>query len=82
MKKPLHPVTDHAVLRYLERVKGIDIEAVRCEIGRKVDLAVQHGAEGIVVDGFCYKLLDGHVTTIWRKNQPNKQTHRGRRREA
>lgn len=82
MKKPLHSVTDHAVLRYLERVKGVDVEAIRCEIGRKVDLAVQHGAGGIVVDGFCYKLLDGQVTTIWRQHQPDKRTHRGRRRGA
>jgi len=39
VKKPLAHVTDHAVLRYLERVKGVDIDAVRDELGRVVDRA-------------------------------------------
>lgn len=34
-------VTDHAVLRYLQRVKGIDIEAVRDEI-------LAHDAAGLI----------------------------------
>lgn len=27
-----HPITDHALIRYLERVKGIDIESIKDEI--------------------------------------------------
>lgn len=27
--KPVNTVTDHAVLRYLERVMGLDVEAIR-----------------------------------------------------
>ena len=34
MKKSIHPVSDHAVLRYLERVHGVDVEAVRREVDR------------------------------------------------
>ena len=58
MKKPLAHVTDHAVLRYLERVKGIDIEAVRLELGHVVDRAVEKGAKGAIIDGIRY-VLDG-----------------------
>lgn len=32
-------ITDHAVLRYLERVHGVDIGAVRERIGAAVDTA-------------------------------------------
>ena len=41
MKKPRAIVTDHAVLRHLERVQGIDVEAVRRELGFKVDAAIE-----------------------------------------
>ncbi len=27
-----HPITDHALIRYLERVKGIDVETIRNSI--------------------------------------------------
>ncbi|TNF21851.1 MAG: hypothetical protein EP318_06155 [Rhodobacteraceae bacterium] len=65
MKKPLHPASDHAVLRYLERVRGVDIEQVRSEIGHKVDLAVTHGATAIVSEGFRYVLSpEGVVITV------------------
>ncbi|CUH68009.1 hypothetical protein TG4357_03337 [Thalassovita gelatinovora] len=78
MKKPLHPVTDHAVIRYLERVEGMDIEVIRRQIGRTVDEAVRRGAAGTVAGGFCYKIKDGTVVTIWEQNLPDKRTHRGR----
>ncbi|MDK3072742.1 hypothetical protein QO034_06440 [Sedimentitalea sp. JM2-8] len=71
MKKPIAQVTDHAVLRYLERVKGMDIEAVRREIGRAVDLHLDHpGACGVVVAGFSYKIAGGVVTTVIAQNRP------------
>ncbi len=57
-KKPRAHVTDHAVLRYLERAKGIDIEAVRLELGHVVDRAVELGAGGAIIDGIRY-VLDG-----------------------
>lgn len=79
MKKPLHPVTDHAVIRYLERVKGMDIEEIRRSIGKTVDDGIKKGAIGVVVDGICYKIVEGAVRTVWIKNKPNKHTHRGRK---
>lgn len=80
MKKPLHPVTDHAVIRYLERVVGMDIESIRREIGRRVDLAVQHGASGAVVNGYVYKIsTTGTVVTVMAHSQPEKKTKTRRR---
>lgn len=70
MKKPIAYVTDHAVLRYLERVLQVDIEAHRQEIGRMVDRALEHeGCSGVVIDGFSYKLRGNAVTTVVEANR-------------
>lgn len=83
MKKPLTPVTDHAVICYLERVMGMDIEAIRREIGRRVDLAQDHpGATGVVVDGFSYKIRKGSVVTVLECNRPDIRCGRQRRERA
>lgn len=75
MKKPLIRVSDHAVLRWLERVKGMDIEAIRSEIGQRVDLALEHpGASGVVSGGYVYKLRGDVVTTIMPQSQRDKRT--------
>lgn len=61
-------VSDHAVLRYLERVGGFDIAALRAEIADRVDPAAQIGASGIVIDGFTFIIRHGAmgpvVTTV------------------
>lgn len=65
MKKSIATVTDHAVLRYLERVAGLDVERVRREIGRRVDRGAELGASGVVVDGIRYVLSPmGSVITV------------------
>lgn len=79
MKKSRLPVTDHAIIRYLERVEGVDIEGLRREIGRRVERGIELGASGVVLDGVCYKLRDGEVCTIWLRNHPDIRTHRGRK---
>ena len=71
MKKPVIPVSDHAVIRYMERVLEIDVEQVRDEIRAKVKLSLVHpAATGILVDGFRYVLADGAVVTIIDAYQP------------
>ena len=83
MKKPLHPVSDHAVLRYLERVRGVDVEAVRREIGQIVDLSRDHGgACGVISGGFVFKLQGGVVTTVIIHNRPDLRTGRQRRERS
>ena len=41
MKPHVLHVSDHAVLRYLERIRGIDIEKARREIAARVDKVLQ-----------------------------------------
>ncbi|MET4128378.1 hypothetical protein [Roseovarius sp. MBR-6] len=82
MKKPRHPVTDHAVLRYLERVEGVDIEAIRCRIGHLADRAIEMGANGVVSGGFVYRIDGGHVVTVLRQSRAERGKGKGRRRGA
>ncbi|TDE40947.1 hypothetical protein [Antarcticimicrobium sediminis] len=78
MKKPRHHITDHAVVRYLERVKGVDIDALRSQIGRKVDLAIEMGANGAVSGGFVYRIEAGRVVTVVQHSQPERKTGRSK----
>lgn len=55
-------VTDHAVVRYLERVCGVDVEAVRTRIERTAQPGVAVGASAINV-GQAKFILRGHVVT-------------------
>jgi len=63
-------VTDHAVLRYLERVRGIDIERLRADLQRKATRAhasavsIGGGEFTIIVDGFRMKCQNDHVVTV------------------
>lgn len=49
-------VSDHAVLRYLERVHGVDVAAVRKAIKREAARAAKLGATGVRIEGVSYKL--------------------------
>ncbi len=79
MKKPRHPVTDHAVIRYLERVEGVDIEAIRCHIGHIADRGIETGANGVVSGGFVYRIDAGQVVTVLRQHRPERGRQKGRR---
>ncbi|MBN2740032.1 MAG: hypothetical protein JXR35_03925 [Rhodobacteraceae bacterium] len=76
-----HPrITDHAVIRYLERVKGIDMDALRHEIGQLVARGYVQGACGVRVSGFNYRIENGVVVTVL---QESRHDHRhGRRTRA
>lgn len=78
MKKPIAHITDHAVLRYVERQLGIDVEALRTEIGRKVDAAVEAGACGVIVGGVEYRIEGISVVTVLKPGKPDRRI--GRRR--
>jgi hypothetical protein len=64
MRKPTIYVTDHALVRYLERVHGVDVEGLRNRIGRSVHTAVEHGASGVRINGVRYRLYENRVITI------------------
>lgn len=76
MKKSLIRVSDHAVIRYLERGLFIDVEGLRRRIGRRADRAAEAGASAIVIDGLRYRIVDGCLVTV----EPTGQ--RGRRRRV
>ena len=57
-------VSDHAVVRWLERVHGIDMEFFRDEIRAIAGPAAAVGAAALRKDGFVYKLSDGAVVTV------------------
>jgi hypothetical protein len=72
MKKPVR-VTDHAVLRYLERVGGFDIEGLRKDIQRRmVQRTVSGGPHCVIVEGhrFVVKATEAEliVVTVLEKN--------------
>lgn len=62
--RPPLDVSDHAVLRELERVHGIDVESVRKGIARKTRRGRASGAAGVLLDGIRYVLRDGVVITV------------------
>ena len=58
-------ITDHAVLRYLERVKGLDVETARRDIAKTMEVAEGHDtASGVTSNGFRYVIYDGALVTI------------------
>lgn len=79
MKKPIAIVSDHALVRYMERVLGIDVERMRREIGHRVDRGAELGACGVQLDGFIYRLQDMTVTTVLHASQPDIRTGRQRK---
>ena len=65
MKPRLETVTDHAVIRYLERVYGVDVQSLRRRIVKATQGARSAGAGSAKVDGVRYVLSnDGRVVTV------------------
>jgi len=63
-------VSDHALLRYLERVVGIDVPSHRRAMERKVSDAVERGACGLISGGYRYAIRDLTVTTVTTAKRP------------
>lgn len=79
MKKPAVPVSDHAVIRYLERVLKIDVDRHRVEIGRMVERGMEMGACGVILGGFEYRIQEGVVTTVLIASRPDIRTGKVRK---
>ena len=58
MKRPRTSVSDHAIVRYLERVQGYDILRLKAEIAQRVDAGARAGASAVIIEGFSYKLVE------------------------
>lgn len=63
-------ISDHAVLRYLERVKGVDIEAVKAEMmpsDKAVAAAREMGEARIKKRNFLLVVVNDVVVTVLRR---------------
>ena len=47
-------ISDHAVLRYLERVGGFDIETLRGQLAARVAKSAVPGVSALLIDGHRY----------------------------
>lgn len=65
-------VSDHAIVRYLERVYGLDLDAVRREIMTpERETMIRMGAKRIVTDDHVYIIDNGVIVTVlYKKNPP------------
>lgn len=70
-------VSDHAVLRYLERVVGIDVEAIRQALSVEViDTASAFGCDTVIMgDGTRLKLHGDVVATVL-ESRKHRHAHR------
>lgn len=50
-------VSDHALVRYLDRIGGFDAEELRHQIAARLQAAADAGARGVVIDGYSF-LID------------------------
>ncbi|ODN71197.1 hypothetical protein [Methylobrevis pamukkalensis] len=66
MSARLPIVADHAVLRWLERVAGLDVEAVRMHLAGRAMTAVELGAISTTLDGVRLVIEGGTVVTVVR----------------
>lgn len=57
-------VSDHAVLRFMERSLGLDVEAVRARILVICQPAAAVGAKAVKHDGVKFVISDMTVTTV------------------
>jgi hypothetical protein len=57
-------VSDHALIRWLERAHGMDMQSFRRQLADRVRGAAQAGATSIVIDGFTFVLKDGVLVTV------------------
>lgn len=66
MPKRVPHVSEHAIIRWLERVKGVDLDAIRAEIlSPLVRAAIKAGASSVIIDGHrCPVAQDGTITTV------------------
>ena len=65
-------VSDHAVVRYMERVKKADFWPVREEILNICEEAALTGAASVTIDGFTYKFSkEGAVVIVVTVQKPD-----------
>jgi len=57
-------ISDHALMRYIERFYGINLDAVREEIIGHTRDAINSGANGVQVNGFLFQISPQTRTVV------------------
>ncbi|MPZ57594.1 MAG: hypothetical protein GEU91_14060 [Rhizobiales bacterium] len=82
MKKPAHrrpryiTVTDHALIRFMQRAGGVEMEVVRAQLAQALNRArnaadsIGQGSYRIVADGLVYVVKDDNVVTVLHEHKP------------
>lgn len=65
--RPIVPVTDNAVLCWLERVERVDVEGLRHQLSRSAEVGLAYGAGAVIVSGGKLILREGIVQTVIRR---------------
>jgi hypothetical protein len=69
-------VSDHALLRFMERAGDIDVDGLRAGLARSLTRAIAVGDKlnasdyRIVVDGLIYVVRDNVITTVLLEDMP------------
>lgn len=56
-------LSDHALVRYLERARGISLEDVRTEVEHRIVAQAGPNATGCWIDGIWFVIKNGVVVT-------------------
>lgn len=62
-----HIISDHALLRYMERVQGLDIKALKDNLLKRnpgIEAAVNSGATSITIEGATFVIKGKTVTSV------------------
>lgn len=80
-KEPIR-VSDHAVLRYLERAMGLNIEMVRDHILSVCVAPASFGAVCVRSEGLRFEIVNGTVVTVVPDHQhPSNESRRRNQRK-
>ena len=74
-------VTDHTVVRYLERARGMDIDPIRRHIADLAARGVEAGATGVIIEDVKLILVQSTVVTVYPKNWPSVDRRSGAQRD-
>ena len=79
MKRTPFKISDHAAMGFLQRVKGIDIAAVKAEVAEQVatDMPLE-GEAAVTRNGFRYVIQNGVVVTVKKITSRKTRRFKGR----
>ena len=75
-------VTDHALIRWLERRHGFNMDELRAEATREIEDFAGSGCKSVVVDGLMWLLEGYRATTVLPAGSRPVHQDRGRRHQG